>query len=694
MSRSRRDARTRWVNGRAPRIVRLLPAAALLALFGCTVGSGEPEGDASTPEDAGLSPHLRFVIEPDAPLLESVNGSMPSVTLRVVAESIEGERFEVTPLSWQLEHDRLGALDAGGTFTASGRAGGTVKAHATIGTTPPREIDTTITVRLDVTIEPDPSIPRERIEEFERLPTVDDPFGAVTLLYPLDGAVLPNNVRPPDLQWHPVGDEGDLFRVVIRTEYATVRTYLRHDGPTFGSRFLIDPPTFRRIADSARPGEVRVHVDRLPAGAEEVIRGEPISFSLTEGGIFGTLYYWQVRTAPESSDVVRLNAATGERWSVFDSAGHGSDCVGCHTVSHDGRRLAATRSGPAGWFTTVVDAASQATPPPTELGPLPAYHALAWNPNGERILASRPVGEDRNDTRLYLLDGSDGRELEASGLPESLAGHPTWSPNGELVAWMEGGGDGPDGTDANTRIVIADVQGDAFTPRLLHDGGALSDAPEGGRTDSHPTFSPDSRFVAFAHGTRSVSSGSSITERSRSALYLIPVEGGEPIRLTRGMGPEGPVDAFWPVFSPFVTQDPDGRVLYWLAFYSRQAYGNEHAGTAGSRRRQLWLTAIDPALAAEGVDPSHPPYWLPGQDVRADDIAAHWAPTACLPQGDECNASSECCSGHCGPDGENGELRCLPPQSCRQAGDSCESADDCCGALVCNLNVCGYTPPD
>src|SRR5690606_34810179 len=111
-----------------------------------------------------------------------------------------------------------------------------------------------------------------------------------------------------------------------------------------------------------------------------------------------------------------------------------------------------------------------------------------------------------------------------------------------------------------------------------------------------------------------------------------PVEGGDALRLDRGMGPEGPVDAFWPVFSPFVTQEPDGRVLYWLAFYSRQSYGNDEAGTGSARRRQLWLMAVDPERAREGVDPSYPPYWIPGQNVAAEDIAAHWAPTACLPR--------------------------------------------------------------
>src|SRR5690606_22875059 len=144
---------------------------------------------------------------------------------------------------------------------------------------------------------------------------------------------------------------------------------------------------------------------------------------------------------------------------------------------------------------------------------------------------------------------------------------------------------------------------------------------------SRPTFSPDSRFLAFAHGTRSISTDDGF-DVPRASLYLVPREGGEALRLARGMGREGPIDAFWPVFSPFVTVEPDGTRLYWLAFYSRQHYGNAKAGTRGTQRRQLWVMAIDPARAEAGEDPSHPPYWLPGQDARVDNIAAIWAPTA------------------------------------------------------------------
>src|SRR5690606_41022408 len=61
-------------------------------------------------------------------------------------------------------------------------------------------------------------------------------------------------------------------------------------------------------------------------------------------------------------------------------------------------------------------------------------------------------------------------------------------------------------------------------PILLHDGRDLADAPEGGETDSHPTFSPDGAFVVFAHGTSSHATDGA--EPPRSALYLVGVEIG------------------------------------------------------------------------------------------------------------------------------------------------------------------------
>lgn len=678
-----------------------LAGASSAALASCTTGRPPlSEGD-------GGVEILSLVLEPAEIELVSADGSTPTASFRAYATSVDGARVEIAPDRWALtEGDLLGAIDEHGTFTASGRAGGvaTVVASAP-GAITRVEARATVRVRLDVTLPLDPRVPPSVRDRFATLPEVDDPFHAATILYPLAGARMPNNVAPPDVQWEPLGGRGDGYRVTFTTPHATVRGFAYDSGPTFRSSWAIDRAAWRLVADSARGEEVSVAVDRLAAGGDEIVTGAPVTFALSEDGLFGTLYYWQVRTDPQASDVLRLDAATGARQSVFGSSGGG--CVGCHALSQDGRSLAATLDSRAeAWVTAVVDTASASAPPPDLLAPLsPAYHFLAFSPDGSRILASRAEGgESSGATRIALLDGATGEELPATGLPAGDAGYPAWSPDGEWVAWMEGGGDGPRGTTSATRIAIArfapgdDGGGDdaLVDVRVLHDGRALEGELEGGVTDARPTWSPDGALVAFAHGTRSVSARDVALPAPLSALYLVPRDGtAAPIRLERGMGEAGPVDAFWPYFSPFATEERDGTRLFWLAFYSRQDYGNARAGTRGTGRRQLWVTAIDPARAARGDDPSSAPYWIGGQDAHADNVAALWAPTGCRGRGESCGASSECCSGNCMPADPSrpDELVCLPPTSCRRAGDSCEDASDCCAGLECNLGVCGYVPP-
>jgi hypothetical protein len=78
-------------------------------------------------------------------------------------------------------------------------------------------------------------------------------------------------------------------------------------------------------------------------------------------------------------------------------------------------------------------------------------------------------------------------------------------------------------------------------------------------------------------------------------------------------------------------------------------------------------------------------------------------PQCCIPAGEKCSFSAECCGGTpCLPDAQ-GVLRCLPKAdggvTCQPTGAECVSTGDCCAGLTCNIppgaskGTCGVYVP-
>ena len=60
-----------------------------------------------------------------------------------------------------------------------------------------------------------------------------------------------------------------------------------------------------------------------------------------------------------------------------------------------------------------------------------------------------------------------------------------------------------------------------------------------------------------------------------------------------------------------------------------------------------WIcSAIDLNLTP-GKDPSHPAFYLDGQEALAGNMRAFWVLDPCAPQGGGCASGDECCSGYC-----------------------------------------------
>ena len=122
------------------------------------------------------------------------------------------------------------------------------------------------------------------------------------------------------------------------------------------------------------------------------------------------------------------------------------------------------------------------------------------------------------------------------------------------------------------------------------------------------------------------------------------------------------------VYYPTVSPVPAGGYV-WVFFDSMRHYGNRGAA------RQLWGTAL--TLSPDGTyksDPSHPAFYLAGQDFTTANHRAFTALDPCKQDGATCETGVDCCNGFCT------NHVCGVPQMprCSQTSEACKSSADCC----------------
>jgi hypothetical protein len=133
---------------------------------------------------------------------------------------------------------------------------------------------------------------------------------------------------------------------------------------------------------------------------------------------------------------------------------------------------------------------------------------------------------------------------------------------------------------------------------------------------------------------------------------------------------------------------------FWVFFDSLRNYGN--LGIV----RQLWGAAID--IRPDGnytSDPSHPPFYLEGQEFGTDNHRAFAALEVCRPIGDVCVTGIDCCQGFCSipTDASDAEARgsCSTPPAngCANRDERCAATADCCNPSdYCINGFCAFVP--
>lgn len=500
-------------------------------------------------------------------------------------------------------------------FTATGGAAGTGNVTATDGTATG---STTVNVVIH-NVHVDPTAPPDAANDFPDSP----PMGALSPVidYPLEGAVMPSSVKAPDVQWEGANTAGDLYRVRLVAGLATVDTILV-GGPTFKLDAMPLPADWNLLVASAAGQPITVEVDHWDAtnGAQG---GAPVHVRAVTANVTGAIYYWNLSQGQmERIDAMgRALAIPNPPASPSDGNNH---CVACHVVSRDGRYLSGELwgGGMQGAVFDLADPNVQTGNPAPTLAPVSgtSYTSLfsTFNPDASRLLINF-------GTQMQLIDPHTGAAVPTQGvpLPAANAAHPCWSPDGNTIAYVanitNGGAAAGWAVDYTTGdLAIIPVTGpDTFgAPQTLVASGSVDPAFAAA---SWPTFAPDSNWIAYGGGvnSRGRTAINNVETTYPGSLFMIPKSGGTPQRLDNACS--GQRDCFLPNFSPY-----DDGGYYWLVFYSLRDYGNAAAGTKGTLRRQMWVTAIDKSKLGT-ADASSVPYWIPDQDTATENMSAFWA---------------------------------------------------------------------
>ena len=568
---------------------------------------------------------------------------------------------------------------------------------------------------------------------------------ALTLSYPYDATVWPRGLNAPLIQWD--ASLGSASGVAIHLETTTGSfTYDGMFGPPalLGSSPFVDHPIPQDIWAMAT--NTAQAADKLTMRIAVVAGGVAYgpatqTWTVAPARLTGTVYYnsylthlltnseFNVNGTYVGAGVIGIRAGASDPFVVAgttdpDGGVHGAGCRACHTVAALGSRLIVQHGPPSSYpVTSSYDLLNGAAE--TVLTSYPSTFAwAALSPDGT-MAVTNAVNMAANDSTTHVYSFlPDGGPIAMTGLDGVQAGTPTFSPDGKHIAFTLHSGTVGSIHSKDTQVVVMDVDGTTFeNPRSVFTIPA-TDAGTGATCVGFPAFTPASDALLIQYQLAPCGSARFNpylgTGGVRSEIWYTDLAGQNQIPLSTLNGknadgtlyvPTGPnnhADDSTLNYEPTVNPVPSGGYA-WVVFTSRRLYGNvatidpfwsdprissSYNYNTEPTTKKLWVAAID-LNAPAGVDPSHPAFYLPAQELLAGNSRGYWVLDPCQSDGASCTSGDMCCGGFCQPVGDGGALVCANQSTtthCSMLQERCASALDCCDTTNSCVNGFCSTP--
>jgi hypothetical protein len=486
-----------------------------------------------------------------------------------------------------------------------------------------------------------------------------DPARAPLVYYPNDGAMLPPNLKKLEVHWQPGSPNNTLYRVAFDSAAANIVYYVRcgangiaNPGLSAGAcAMLLDPTGYAYLAQSnAGQGNVLLTVSGTDDTGTSYGVSTATNLQFAPEPVNGGVYYWDVT----DTRIMRFDfGGTTTIPDIFlapNDYGTNGSCIGCHALSPDGTKIAASQNGQNGGQLVYINNIAKPTNPPwptrtdpsylTQNGDANDHIQFAWfDPTGDKFVAvygdtdSTSPGPDGGSSldrnKLWFHDGTTGTLIAGAEKVLSFEpDHPCWSPDGTMIALTHVGAHNTSQREYSGGVDVA-----TFTGGALGDPVVVIPSQVPGTNSYNPSFVPDSSFFFFSQSTCPVGQeqqdncDSDVANNLNATTWAVtPKAGAKAIHLDRAGAPGRADNATTPIdtfarSTPFKTANGSGQ-LFWFTVASQRAPGlrNRTDGT----QQLLWMFAIDPAKVLAGQDGSYPGFFLPFQDMATSNHIAEW----------------------------------------------------------------------